>query len=301
MRSLLFVPGDSAKKLGKALLSGADALIVDLEDSVAAEQKGAARLTALAFLREQRGEAGRPLLYVRINGFDSGLSESDLDALMTAAPDGIMLPKAGGGADVALLDSRLAVREALHGVPDGATRIFAISTETPAAIFGLGSYCGASPRLAGLAWGAEDLSAAIGALAAREDGAWTAPFRLVRSLCLFGAAAAGVAAIDTVHTDIRDLDGLRRECEAAARDGFSGKLAVHPAQVPVINDAFTPSPERIAHAERVVAAFAAGAGVTTLDGLMLDRPHLRAAERLLDRTARGQRAPVRPPDAAARP
>lgn len=287
MRSLLFVPGDSAKKLGKALMSGADAVIVDLEDSVAADQKGAARLTALAFLREQHGEAGRPMLYVRINGFDSGLSDSDLDAVMTAAPDGIMLPKAGGGADIALLDSRLAVREALHGLPDGVTRIVAIATETPAALFGLGSYCGASPRLAGLAWGAEDLSAAIGAVAARENGAWTEPFRLVRSLCLFAAAAAGIAAIDTVHTDIRDLDGLRRECEVAARDGFSGKLAIHPAQVPVINEAFTPSPERIARAERVVAAFAAGAGVTTLDGMMLDRPHLTAAERLLARTGRG--------------
>jgi citrate lyase subunit beta/citryl-CoA lyase len=186
---------------------------------------------------------------------------------------------------VALLGSRLAVREALHGPSDGGTRIVAIATETAAAVFSLGTYAGAGPRLEGLAWGGEDLATAIGASANRQDGAWTEPFRLVRSLCLFGAAAAGVAAIDTVHTDFRDLDGLKRECEAAARDGFSGKLAIHPAQVAVINEAFTPTAEAIARAERVTAAFAAsaGLGVTSLDGAMLDRPHLEAAKRLLAR------------------
>ena len=285
MRSLLFAPGDDARKLGKAIGSGADALIVDLEDSVAPDRKGAARRSALGFLRDHRETASRPRLYVRINALDTPLSEGDLDAVMVAAPDGIVLPKAAGGGDAALLDARLAVREALHGWPDGGTRIVAIATETAASVFALGTYAGASPRLAGLTWGAEDLSADIGALAARAGDAWTEPFRLARSLCLFGAAAAGVPAIDTVHTDFRDLHGLRRECEEAARDGFSGKLAIHPAQVPIINEAFTPAPEAIAHAERVVAAFAAsaGLGVTSLDGKMLDRPHLKAAERLLAR------------------
>lgn len=285
MRSLLFVPGDNPRKLDKALGCGADALILDLEDSIAAARKDAARRTTLAFLREHRAGPERPRLYVRINGIDAPFCEGDLDAVMTAAPDGIMLPKASGGPDVALLDSRLAVREALHDLPDGGTEIICIATETAAALFGIGTYAGASSRLAGLAWGAEDLSAAIGASSPRSGGEWTEPFRLARNLCLFGAAAAGIAAIDTVHTDFRDSDGLKRECAAAERDGFSAKLAIHPAQVPVINDAFTPPPEAVAHAQRVVAAFAAvgDQGVTSLDGKMLDRPHLTAAERLLVR------------------
>jgi citrate lyase subunit beta/citryl-CoA lyase len=288
LRSLLFVPGDDVRKLGKAVSSGADALILDLEDSVAPANKGAARRSALAFLREHRDAAERPRLYVRINALDTPFCEGDLDVVMTAGPDGVVLPKAGGGVDVALLGSRLAVREALHGLPDGGTRIVAIATETAAAVFGLGTYAKSGARLEALAWGAEDLAADIGATASRQGTAWTEPFRMVRSLCLFGAAAAGVAAIDTVHTDFRDLHGLKQECAAAARDGFSGKLAIHPAQVPVINDAFTPGPEAIAEAERVVAAFAAsaGGGVTSLDGRMLDRPHLKAAERLLARAGR---------------
>jgi citrate lyase subunit beta/citryl-CoA lyase len=286
LRSLLFVPADDARKLGRAIKSGADTLILDLEDSVAPSRKGAARASALGFLREHRTEAERPRLYVRINALETQLSEGDLDAVMTAAPDGIVLPKAAGGGDVALLDSRIAVREALHGWPDGAIRIVAIATESAAALFALHTYGDASARLAGLAWGAEDLSADIGASATRADGGeWTEPFRLTRQLCLFGAAAAGVAAIDTVFTDFRDLRGLKGECQAAARDGFSGKLAIHPGQIAVINEAFTPTPEAVARAERVIAAFAgsAGLGVTSLDGEMLDRPHLKAAERLLAR------------------
>jgi citrate lyase subunit beta/citryl-CoA lyase len=288
LRSLLFVPADDARKLGKAVESAADALILDLEDSVAPSRKGAARAGALAFLREHRAEAERPRLFVRINALATPLSEGDLDVVMTAAPDGIVLPKAAGGGDVALLGSRIAVREALHGWPDGAIRIVAIATESAAALFALHTYLGASARLAGLAWGAEDLSADIGASATRTDGDWTEPFRLARQLCLFGAAAAGVAAIDTVFVDFRDLRGLQRECEMAARDGFSGKLAIHPGQIAIINDAFTPAPEAVARAERVVAAFAgsAGLGVTSLDGEMLDRPHLKAAERLLARAGR---------------
>jgi citrate lyase subunit beta/citryl-CoA lyase len=288
MRSLLFVPGDNPKKLDKGLRSGADALIVDLEDSVAPARKGEARRLALAFLEENRSAADRPLLYVRINGFGTPFSEGDLDAVMPAAPDGIMLPKCRSGSDVMLLDSRLAVREALHGIEDGRTRILALATETAGSIFGTGTYAGSSARLAGLTWGAEDLSADIGALASRSDGDWTEPFRLVRSLCLFGAAAAGVAAIDSVYTDFRDLDGLKRESAVAMRDGFSGKLAIHPAQVPLINAAFTPSAAALDRAEKIVAAFAgsAGLGVTSLDGVMLDQPHLKSAERLLAQAGR---------------
>lgn len=307
LRSLLFVPGDSPRKLDKAWGSGADALILDLEDSVAIERKGAARRSTLAFLQERRGEADGPLLYVRINGFSTGLSEGDLEAAMTGAPEGIVLPKASGGADVMRLAARLSVLEALHDLADGRARILPIATETPAAIFGLGTFAGASPRLAGLAWGGEDLATAIGATKARAEGGWREPFRLARNLCLFGAAAAGVQAIDTVHTDLRETEGLRAEAEDAARDGFTGKLAIHPAQVPVINAAFTPDAEAIARAEAIVAAFAAadGAGVLRFEGEMLDRPHLLAAERLLARAKglRGgtsRRAGLNPPaDASA--
>lgn len=285
MRSLLFVPADSPRKLERAMRSGADCLIVDLEDSIAASNKAAARRAALSFLREHQTEPGRPILYVRINALDTPFSESDLDEVMTSAPDGIMLPKARGGTDVSLLSSRLAVREALHGATDGATRIIPLASESAAAVFTLGTYAGSSTRLAGLTWGAEDLSADSGALAVRVGGDWTDAFRLVRNLSLFAAAAAGVAAIDTVFTDFRDAGGLARECELAARDGFSGKLAIHPDQVDIINDAFTPAPEAIAHAENVVTAFAnsGNAGVTSLEGKMLDRPHLKAAKRLLAR------------------
>jgi len=288
VRSLLFVPGDSEKKLEKSLRCGADVLILDLEDSVAATNKEAARRSVLAFLQQAHGADERPLLFVRINGLETEFCEGDLDVMMAGAPDGIVLPKARGGKDVALLDARLSVREALHALPDGGTRILAIATESASAIFGLGTYAGASSRLAGLAWGAEDLAADTGALAVREDGGWTEPMRLVRSFCLFGAAAAATAAIDTVHADFRDQQSLKRESEAAARDGFSGKLAIHPDQVAVINEAFTPSSEAIAHAEQVTAAFAetGASGVTSLDGLMLDLPHLIAAERLLARAGR---------------
>ncbi len=288
MRSLLFVPGDQPEKLLKAFGSAADALILDLEDSVAAVNKEAARRSVLAFLQDHGDAPDPPPLYVRINGLDTPLAEGDLDVVMTGAPDGIVLPKAAGGADVAQLDARIAVREALHGIPDGTTQIVAIATETAAALFGLGTYAGWSARLAGLAWGMEDLAADVGAETGRADGAWTAPAELARNLCLFGAAAAGVDALDTVYTDFRDLDGLKRECAAAARDGFAGKLAIHPDQATIINEAFTPGEEAIAHAERVVEAFSlfGDTGVTSLDGQMLDRPHLKAAERLLARARR---------------
>lgn len=289
MRSLLFVPGDQTEKLTKAFGSAADALILDLEDSVAALNKEAARRSVLAFLNDHGDAPDPPPLFVRINGLDTPFAEGDLDVVMTGAPDGIVLPKAAGGGDIARLDARIAVREALHGIADGTTRILAIATESGAAIFGLGTYGGSSPRLAGLTWGVEDLSADIGAESGRDENhAWTGPANLARNLCLFGAAAAGVDAFDSVYTDFRDFDGLRRECAAAARDGFAGKLAIHPDQATIINEAFTPGAEAVAHAERVVEAFSlfGDAGVTSLDGQMLDRPHLKAAERLLARARR---------------
>ncbi len=283
MRSLLFVPADSARKLARAPESGADVLLVDLEDSVAASAKGLARAGALAFLQ---GRATGPLVYVRINGLETGLADADLAAVMAGKPNGILLPKSAGGRDVQHLSAKLAVHEAENGMKAGATRILAIATETAASLFQLGTYAGASGRLAGLAWGAEDLSADLGAETSRDgEGALTGPYALARTLTLLGAASAGVAAIDTVFVDFRDEAGLRRECEAARRDGFSGKMAVHPGQVAVINAAFTPSAEALARAGAVVAAFAAapGAGVVALGGMMLDLPHLKRAERVLGR------------------
>lgn len=286
MRSLLFTPGDSDKKLAKGLESGADALIIDLEDSVAAEAKAPARETARRFLLEARDRPARPRLFVRVNALDTGMTDADLAAVMAAGPDGVMLPKCNAGADVVHLDAKLTAQEAVYGLAAGSTEIVAVATETAQAIFGLGSYASASPRLAGLTWGAEDLSAAIGAETNRgRDGRHTEPFRLARSLCLFGAVAAGAQPIDTVFPAFRDAEGLARECEEARRDGFTGKMAIHPAQVAVINASFTPTPEAIAQAQAVVAAFAAhpGAGVVNIDGEMFDRPHLTRAERLLAR------------------
>lgn len=286
MRSLLFVPGDSPKKLDKGLASGADALIVDLEDSVAPGRKVEARRTALAFLKEATLTAGRPRLLVRVNGIATGLIDDDLDAVMAGRPDAIMLPKAVGGPSVIHLDAKLAVREAAYGIDDGTTAIVALATETAAALFVTGTFQGASPRLTGLTWGAEDLSAELGAETNRDqDGRFLDPYRLARALCLAGAAAAGVQAIDTVYVDFRNADGLRRETEEARRDGFTAKLAIHPAQVAIINEVFTPTQAAVAHARRVIAAFATdpGAGVVGIDGQMYDRPHLVRAQALLAR------------------
>jgi citrate lyase subunit beta / citryl-CoA lyase len=286
MRSLLFVPGDSPRKLAKGLESGADALILDLEDSVAADRKVEARTTALGFLKEAGTADKRPRLLVRVNSLDTGLTDADLDAVVAGRPDAILLPKAEGGPSVIHLDAKLAAREALAGLPDGAIGIMAIATETAAALFAAGTYAGASPRLSALTWGAEDLSADIGAETNRdEDGHFTGPFRLARSLCVAAAAAAKVAALDTVFVDFRNADGLRREAEEARRDGFVGKLAIHPGQVAVINEVFTPAPAEIAKAQAVIDAFAAapGVGVVGIDGVMYDRPHLERAKRLLAR------------------
>jgi citrate lyase subunit beta/citryl-CoA lyase len=286
MRSLLFVPGDSPKKLDKGMTSGADALILDLEDSVALDRKEEARKLTLAFLREAGAQANRPRLIVRVNALATGLTDDDLDGVVGGRPDAILLPKAEGGASVVHLDAKLTAREAIHGVPDGAIDILALTTETAKALFVAGSYGGVSKRLAGLTWGAEDLSAELGAETNRDiDGSWLDPYRLARSLCLAGASAAEVQAIDTVYVDFRNDDGLRRETEGARRDGFTAKLAIHPGQVAAINEVFTPSTEAIAHARAVIAAFAAqpGAGVVGIGGVMYDRPHLKRAERLLAR------------------
>ena len=284
MRSLLFVPADSARKLNKAMSSGADALIIDLEDSIALDSKARARDSAAAFLKDAMANTQRPYLIVRVNGLQTGLTDADLDAITPAKPDAIMLPKAEGGAAIVHAAAKLAVREAQSDLPDSHIKILPIATETAAALFMVGTFAGARARLIGMTWGAEDLSAELGARANRdEQGRFLDPYRLARSLCLAGAAAAAVPAIDTVFVDFRNDVGFRRECEEACRDGFVGKMAIHPAQVPIINDVFTPSADAIAHAQTVVAAFAAapGAGVVGIGGVMYDRPHLVRAKQLL--------------------
>lgn len=286
MRSLLFVPADSARKLNKAMSSGADALIIDLEDSIALDSKARARDSAAAFLKDAMANTQRPYLIVRVNGLQTGLTDADLDAITPAKPDAIMLPKAEGGAAIVHAAAKLAVREAQSDLPDSHIKILPIATETAAALFMVGTFAGARARLIGMTWGAEDLSAELGARANRdEQGRFLDPYRLARSLCLAGAAAAAVPAIDTVFVDFRNDAGFRRECEEACRDGFVGKMAIHPAQVPIINDVFTPSADAIAHAQTVVAAFAAapGAGVVGIGGVMYDRPHLARAKQLLAR------------------
>ena len=286
MRSMLFVPADSERKLAKSLDSGADALIVDLEDSVAAAGKPGARITATSFLREIGKRADRPLLYVRVNALDTGLTDLDLDAVMAAAPDGIVLPKSQGGDDVRQVATWLEALEAASGITVGATRIVCVATETASSIFGLGSYKGCSPRLAGLMWGAEDLSASLGATEKASGGVFHSPYRLARDLCLMAAAAAEVAPIDTVYTDIDNLTGLEQETRAARRDGFSAKALIHPKHVDVVNAAFEPTDAERSWAEKVIAAFAGNpnSGTLRLDGQMIDKPHLRAAKKILGQT-----------------
>jgi citrate lyase subunit beta/citryl-CoA lyase len=287
MRSLLFVPGDSERKLAKGVASGADIIIIDLEDSVAPANKPAARAVAQGFVANlQRGK--NPKVYVRINDLSTGLTDDDLTAIMKARPDGIMLPKCNSGSDLENLAAKLRLHEAENDLDDGTTKIVAIMTETAIGVLSASTYGDPSPRLVGLTWGAEDLSASIGAMATRdENGRYTDVFRLARALTILTASAVEVAAIDTVFVNFRDAEGLRLECAEAARDGFTGKLAIHPDQVPVINQAFTPSAEAIDQAKAIVRAFteAGNPGVVGLDGLMYDRPHLRRAERLLARAA----------------
>lgn len=283
MRSFLFVPGDSPRKFERASAGEADALILDLEDSVAPERKAEARAATAAMLGAPRGAQAR---WVRVNALDTGLTLADLAAIMPARPDGIVLPKCADAAQVRQLSFWLDAFEAAAGMEAGRTRIMAIATETAASLFGLGSYAEAGARLWGMMWGAEDLSASLGAAQSRSGGQWHGPFRLARDLCLAGAAAAGVVAVDTIHAAIEDLDGLAAETRAAKRDGFGAKAVIHPTHVPVVNAAFTPDEGELDWARRVVRAFAGGdgSGAVRMDGQMVDKPHLRLAERLLAAT-----------------
>ena len=287
MRSLLFVPGDSERKMLKAAGSGADALILDLEDSVAPSRKAEARRIVAAYLADAARGADAPRLIVRVNALDTGLTGDDLAAVISASPDAILLPKANSGADVQALAARIAVEEAEAGLAAGGIRIHALMTETAAGMLAAASFASKSARLAALTWGAEDLAADIGASSNKDDtGRYTDVFRLARSLTILAAAHSAVEAIDTVFTDFRDMEGLEAECRAAVRDGFSGKMAIHPDQVAVINAAFTPPPEDVERAVRILALFAAAgpdAGVLSLDGKMIDKPHLRQAERVARR------------------
>jgi citrate lyase subunit beta/citryl-CoA lyase len=279
-RSFLFVPADSEHKLMKAASSGADALIVDLEDSVIPAARPGARKLANEYL------VGKENVWVRINPIDSDDAQADLEAVMPSAPAGIVLPKPRSAAAVLTLADRLVALEQQHGLQPGCTRILPISTEHPEALFTLNSYIGATDRLLGLCWGAEDLSAAVGATANRdEEGNWLPVFELARSLCLLAAAAAEVAAIDTVYTDFKNDEGLRDYAVRACRDGFSGMLAIHPGQIPIINSAFMPSPGEVEEATRIVNMFDENpqAGALSLDGKMIDRPHFNQARRTLER------------------
>jgi citrate lyase subunit beta/citryl-CoA lyase len=280
LRSLLFVPGDRPDRFAKACVSGADAIIIDLEDSVAVDRKVAAREATAEFL-----SGDRPVpVFVRVNPQDSHLTHDDLASVLPYMPDGIVLPKAEGARSVHWLRAEAA---AVADSQDGeAPPILPIATETPGAVFDLGTLREVSHYLAGVSWGAEDLPAAVGAATAREaDGRYTAPYEMVRSLTLFAAHAAGVAAIDTVFPNISDEAALSAYVARAARDGFTGMLAIHPSQVKSINAGFTPSPAQIAHAQSIVDAFAAnpGAGVLQIDGKMIDAPHLKAALSILAR------------------
>ncbi len=294
MRSLLFVPGDSERKLEKGFSSEADVVIVDLEDSVAPANKQAARQVAADFIAARRSGT-RPALYIRVNDLATGLTDDDLAALVPARPGGVMLPKSNGGQDLQSLSAKLRVHEAEAGLPDGGIRILPIITETAAGVLAASTYAGASSRLSGLTWGAEDLSAAVGARTVRDEaGRYTDVFRLARAVTLLAASSADVAAVDTVFPNFRDMAGFQRECAEAERDGFTAKMAIHPDQVPAINAAFTPSREAIERSAAIVAAFAAAGnpGVVGIEGKMYDRPHLRLAERLL---ARAKAAGVYPP------
>jgi citrate lyase subunit beta/citryl-CoA lyase len=280
MRSLLFVPADSERKLARAPEAGADGLILDLEDSVVPANRQRARAAVRGFLEATRGAGFER--WVRINPLAGDAALDDLGAIVAGRPEGIFLPKCMPS-DLATLDHYLAAFETASSIPRGTIRIIAIATETPAAMFAMGGYAGVSPRLHGITWGAEDLAAAIGGNNRRHDGVYEDVYRLARSLCLLAAAAAGVAPLDTIHTDFRDAAALAAECAAARRAGFTGKLAIHPAQIEAINSAFAVSAEEVAWARRVVALFAAnpGAGTLSLDDRMLDRPHLVLARRLL--------------------
>ena len=279
MRSFLFVPGDSTRKYESAKKTAADALILDLEDSIAPDQKVVARGITRQMLDARNPEQK---LYIRVNALDTDLTLGDLAAVMPGKPDGIVLPKCAGAADVNRLALYLDAFEAASDIAQGTTRIVTVATETARAVLKILDFENMSPRLWGMMWGAEDLSASLGATEKASGGAFHSPYRLARDLCLMAAAAAEVAPIDTVYTDIDNLAGLEQETRAARRDGFSAKALIHPKHVDVVNAAFVPTDEEIAWSERVIAAFANNpSGVAKMDGKMLDKPHLRAAEKIL--------------------
>ena len=281
MRSFLFVPGDSERKLAKGAASGADALVLDLEDSVPADRIEVARGMVREYLQGNR-DRSRTRLWVRINPLSSEKALPDLAAIVAGAPDGILLPKITGAGDLNLLHNYLTILEVREGVEPGSVKVLLVATETAQAVFNLGNFKDVSTRLWGMTWGAEDLSAALGASTNRdESGEFELTYRIARSMCLLGAVAAEVEPIDTVFTNFRDTEGLVRESVAARRAGFTGKIAIHPDQVEPINRSFTPTPEEIEYARRVVAAFSSGAGTVGLDGKMLDMPHLKQARRVL--------------------
>jgi citrate lyase subunit beta/citryl-CoA lyase len=282
LRSLLFVPGDSERKFVRGASCGADALILDLEDAVAPSNKAAARERVAGLLDDRSPRAWS--FFVRINPFDTDLTLEDLAAVVKPGLDGLVIPKADGAADIVRIGHYLDALEARSRMAVGGVKLVIVSTETPVAMFNLGSYAPAHARLAGLTWGAEDLAAAIGATDnKRADGEWTFPYQVARAQCLFAAAAAAVAPIETLHSDFRDAEGLERTCREARRDGFTGRIAIHPDQIETINRCFTPSEEEAAHARRVVAAFEADptAGTLGIDGKMYDIPHLKAARKTL--------------------
>ena len=285
IRSFLFIPGDSEKKFGKVDGTPADAFIFDLEDAVAAARKPVAREMTPAFIKDRPRGRRHGQMWVRVNPLDTPWTLEDLAAIVPAAPDGIMLPKVNGPEDVRQVSDYLSALETAAGVEVGSIRILPVATETAISPFRLGDYAGARlDRLYGLTWGAEDLSSAIGASGNTDaSGQWALTYKMVRSLCLLGAHAAGVEAVDTLFVDFRDPEGLRASCRAARAEGFSGRVAIHPAQVEVINEAFSPSDEEVAFAQRVVDLFAANpdSGTLGLDGKMLDIPHLKQAQKTL--------------------
>lgn len=283
LKSMLFVPGDSEKKMSKGAGVAASALILDLEDSVSIERIGVARSMVTEYLKS-RPDRSKQQLWVRVNPLGTEMSLHDLVAAVKGSADGIVLPKVDSGRDVTVLDHYLTALEAREGIAAGSTRIVVVATETPRAMFALDTYRDASPRLAGLTWGAEDLSTAIGASTNRvESGEYEFTYQLARSFCLLGATAAGVQAIDTVTVNFRDREGLQREVRASRRAGFTGKIAIHPDQVDDINAGYAPDEEELRHARAVIDAFekAGGAGTVQIDGKMVDKPHLTQALRVL--------------------
>ena len=290
IRSLLFVPGDSDKKLSKALDLGADILVLDLEDAVAPSEKPSARIRVREFLAAHQNHTSA--LWIRINPIQTVDALADLTGIISGRPAGIIQPKTRSASDLVQLGHYLDALEYENGVPAGHTRIIPVATETPAALFAIGNLSSSGPRLRALTWGAEDLSAAVCATDNKdENGAWTPPYQIARSLCLFAARAAAVEPIDTLFADFRNPNGLKRVCAEARRDGFVGKIAIHPDQVDIINQSFSPSPQEIDHALRIVELFKANPGVAALsmDGRMVDIPHLQRAESILARARRLQR------------